>query len=254
MKKIALSCLLMFVLLLLLPLNCTSAQTRTVGVNAGDTFKYTYTLSYNMTNSSDFSLPSIFDALFEQAQSLEYAKMTILDVTGTNVTGQMVLHFKNGTEQTSVSTTDIENGQGNLTMFLIGSNLNQTDPVYIGQNEQTINETLVRSYPSGSRQLNHQRITTDYNVSEDELADFNLTAGFTQHNTQDIFWDRQLGVLVEMSYNMVTQSSILNADISMQVSLVESNALTIPEFPTYLPVLLVILVSGSVAAIYRRKR
>jgi len=50
--------------------------------------------------------------------------------------------------------------------------------------------------------------------------------------------------------------------MSMKISLVESNALpiqetiqeTVPEFPIYLPVLLIVLASGSAAVFYLKKK
>ncbi len=241
---------------LALPLNNTLAQTRTAGVSIGNTFKYTYTLDFNMSNSTDFALPSMFESLFDQAKSIEWAKISILDISGTSVTTQTQLHFKNGTEQSSVSTTDIGTGEGNMTLFLVASNLNQNDPIYVanlGEETETINETITRNYQSGVRQLNHQSLVMDYNVTQDEASDFNMTS-FQQHNKEDIFWDRQLGVLVEMSYEMVAQSPTFNANISLKLNLVESNRLVVPEFPTLAPMILVLLASGLAVAIYRKKR
>jgi hypothetical protein len=256
LKKFAASCLIFFVLALSLTLNGALAQARTVGVSVGDTFKYTYTLEFNSTNSTDLTLPTMIDSLLEQARAIEWEKMTILSISGTNVTAQTQLHFENGTEKTGISTSDIAIGQGNLTQFLIASNLSQNDPIYTtnsGQDIQIINETIMRDYQSTDRQVNHQSIISDYNVTQEEAALLNLSS-FQQHNTEDIFWDRQIGVLVEMSYNMVTQSPTFNANISLNLNLIESNRLVIPEFPTIAHIALVILASGAAIAIYKRKK
>jgi hypothetical protein len=255
-KKLALPCIILFAIVFLMPLNGAFAQTRTIGVSVGDTFKYTYTLDFNMSNSSDFALPSMLDSLFDQAKSIEWARLTILNISGTSVTVQTQLHFKNGTEQSSVSTTDIATGQGNSTLFLVASNLNKNDTIYTSnfvEDRETINETITRTFQSGSRQLNHQSLIMDYSVGQDEASNFNMTS-FQQHNTEDIYWDRQLGVLVEMSYEMVTQSPTFNANISLKMNLVESNKIVIPEFPTLLPMALILLASGSAVAIYRKRR
>jgi hypothetical protein len=254
LEKLAAFYLIFFVTALALPMNSGLAQTRTVGVSVGDTFKYTYNFEYNISNSTDVTLPTVLEPFLEQAKTIDWAQMSILNISGTSVTAQTLLHFNNGTEQSSIGTTDVTTGQGNLTLFLIASNLNQNDSLYTANSgTDTINETVMRNYPSGSRQLNHQNIITDYNVTQDELAGFNMT-GFQQHNTQDVFWDRQLGVLVEMSYNMMSQSQTFNANISLKIELIESNALVLPEFPTLLPVFIVLSTSGIATIVYRRKR
>ena len=252
MKKLAISILIIITLTLAIPLNSALGQTRTVGVSAGDTFKYNYNLDFNVNNNTDLTLPSYIEQLFDQAKTIEWAQLTITNVSGTQVTAQTLLHYNNGTEQAGTQTTDVETGQDNLSSFIVASNLNQGDPLYPGQISNAINETITRNYPSGSRQINHQSIISNYNVTQDELLGFNVT-GFQEENQQDIYWDKQLGVLVEMSYNMVTQSQALNANVTMKLTLVDSNTLTIPEFPTFTPVLLIAAATVTAIVLFKRK-
>lgn len=252
MKKLAISTLIIIMLTFVIPLNSALGQTRIVGVSAGDTFRYTYNLDFNQNNSTDLTLPSYIEQLFDQAKTIEWAQLTITNVSGTQVTAQTLLHYNNGTEQTSTQTTDVETGQDNLSSFIVASNLNQDDPIYPGQTSNTINETITRNYPSGSRQINHQSIISNYNVTQDELLGFSMT-GFQEQNRQDIYWDKQLGVLVEMSYNMVTQSQTLNANVTMKLTLVDSNTLTIPEFPTFISVLLITAATVTATMLFKGK-
>ena len=197
-------------------------------------------------------MPSYVESLFDQARAIQWAQINITEISGTQVTAQTLLHYKNGTEQTSTQTTNVATGEDTMSMFLIASNLNQNDPIYAGQMSQTINETITRNYPSGSRQLNHQSIVMNYNVTQDQMQGFNMS-DFMQQNREDIYWDRQLGVLVEMSYNMVTRSPVMNANITMTLNLTESNALTIPEFPTFIPALIVVCASAIAVAFIKVK-
>jgi hypothetical protein len=206
-----------------------SAQTRVPGVAVGDSFKYTYTLDMNADGTLP-AMPELFQQIVDQAKSIEWVQLNITSVSGTSVSGETLVHFKNGTEQTSTATTDVAVGDGSLGFFLIASNLGPNDQIHQGSNE-IINETVSRDFGTNSRQLNHEIITMDYNVTQEELTGFNITGPLQQSNTESIYWDKQSGALTDMSYHMVTRSQQVNADITINVALIESSVFTVPEFP-----------------------
>jgi len=218
----------------------------------GDTFKYTYTLNPNLGNNQNL-LPSFFQTLIQQAQSFDWAQITISSVSGSEVTVQMIVQFKNGTQQTSNGVTDVASGDGNLTTFLIASNLRANDQIYQGSSSDKINETISSKYSSGTREVNHQSIINNYNVSQEELSGFNITEPLQQTNTQDTYWDKQTGALVEMSYKMTTRSALINADISVDIALINSNVYTVPEYPTWI-IVLTALVTSTILTIKVRHR
>ena len=189
----------------------------------------------------------------EQAKAIDWVQITITDVSGSSVTSQTVMQFKNGTQQSSTSATNVATGQGNLTMFLVAANLNTNDQIYVGNNNEIINETITRTYPSGQREVNHELIIMEYNVSQEELTGFNILGSLQQNNSQDIYWDKQSGSLVEMSYKMVTRSEQVNATISVNVELVESSLYTIPEFPSII-VVIIALVTSTFAIMKTRSK
>jgi hypothetical protein len=228
------------------------AQNHMPGVAVGNTFKYTYTFDSNIPQSIS-GFPELFQTLIDQAKSMDSAQITITQVSGTTVTMQMIMQFKNGTQQSSTGTTDVSTGQGNLTMFLIAANLNPNDQIYQGNNNEKINETITRTYSSGARQVNHENITLNYNVTQDELAVYGITSPIQQTNSQDTYWDKQTGSLVEMSYRMVTRSTLVNADISISVKLVESNVFTVPEYPEILLLLIALVVPTIVVIKFKNK-
>jgi hypothetical protein len=218
------------------------------GVSVGNSFKYTYTLDLNM-DSSQAIQPELFQTLVDQAKSIDWTQITITSVSGSAVTAQMVMRFKNGTQQSSIGVTDVATGEGNLTMFLIAANLNANNQINQGSDEK-INETTTKTYPSGSRQINHESLTMDYTVSQEELSAFNLTGPLQQSNTQNIYWDRQTGSLVEMSYKMLTRSTQVNAEMNLDVMLVESNVYTVPEYPF----VMIVFIGMAIATAFVSKR
>ncbi len=251
MKKAAIAGILTILILLVSSSGSAFAQTRTPGVSVGDTFKYTYSLQSNLNNPG-YTLPSFITSLLEQANSVDWVQIKITNISGPSVTAQMTTQYKNGTQQSDTGVTEVSTGIGNLTMFLIAANLNSGDQIYNG-NPGTINETVTRNYPTGSRALNHQSTTMEYNVSQEELSGFNITGPLHQTNTQDTYWDKQSGSLTEMSYKMETTSTLLNADISVDVALVESNVFTVPEYPVMIIVITALVASTIAATLFSRK-
>jgi hypothetical protein len=232
-------------LIMLSAISGTFAQTRTPGVAVGNSFKYAYTFTMN-TDGKQGILPDILQPLIDQAKAIDWVQITITSVSGTAVTAQTLMQFKNGTQQSSTGTTDVSTGQGDLTMFLIAANLNPNDQIYPGNENGKINETITQIYSSGTREVNHESIITNYDVTQEELSGFNITGPLQQTNSQNIFWDKQIGSLVEMSYSMQTRSDQVNADISVNVDLVETNVYTIPEYPAIIIVLIALIASTIV--------
>jgi len=227
-------------------------QSYVPGVSAGDVFKYEYNFDSNINGGEQFALPSMFNSLVDQIKAIDWVQITISKVTGSNVEAQMLTQFDNGTQQSSDGSIDVASGQGDLTMFLIASNLGPNDPMYLDSDER-INGTTTRTYSSGSRELIYESITMEYEVSQDDLEGFNITVPLDQVNSQEIYWDKQTGSLVEMSYRMLTSSSMVNADISMNVKLVESNVYTIPEYPVLI-IIVIALIIPTIAVLKTRQR
>ncbi len=235
-----------------------SAQTRVPGVSVGDSFKYSFDFNMNVSNSS-FTLPSLIEGLLAQVENIDSVQTTVTEVSGSKVTMETTIQFKNGTQQSATSTFDVASGQntsqeGTFGMLLIASNLNAGDQIYTTGSSGTINETITKPYPSGSRQVNHQNVVMNYEVSQQELEGTGITEAIRQSNTQDTYWDKQTGALVQMSYNMTTRSEQIDADLALNVQLVQSSAFAIPEFPiTTLIVILALFASAFIVAFRYRQ-
>lgn len=254
MKKLAmLTTSITIIFVSVLVLGAAAGQTYTPGVVAGNVFKYQFNFDATVNGDNQFELPSLFDSLVEQAKSIDWVEVTITDVSGSTVNAQMVTQFKNGTQETTEGSVDVATGEGDLGMFLIASNLGPNSPLHMNSNE-IINGTTTRTYSSESRNVNYEKITMEYDVSQEELSDFNISVPLNQVNTQESYWDKQTGALVEMSYHMSTTSSLVNADITLNVNLLESNVYTIPEFPALILILVLLFVPTFAVLRFRKQK
>jgi hypothetical protein len=233
-------------------LGAVNAQTYTPGVAAGNVFKYQYEFSADVNGSQQVSIPTPFDSLVEQAKTIDWIQMTITSVSGSTVTAQMLTQYKAGTQQSYTGTVDVATGQGTLAQFLIAANLTANSPLHLGSSDK-INGTTTRTFSSGSRELNYQTIVSEYTVQPEELAKYNITVPLKQVNTQEAFWDKTTGALAELGFGMSTTSTQVNATLTLNMKMVESNVFAVPEYPTIIAVLLVLIIPAFVAINYRKK-
>ncbi len=230
-------------------LGAASAQSYLPGVKYGDFFKYQYELSTNVTGSRQTSLPS--DPLVEQAKTIDHIDISITGVSGSVVLADTITQYKTGTQQEYAGTSNVASGNGTLAQFFIAANLAANSPLRVGSAD-TINGTITRTYTSGTRELNYQNITKETIIPPDQLTQYNITVPLTQVNTQVAYWDQQTGALAQLTYRMVSTSTQVNATLTLTLNLVESNVFAVPEYPTIL-VLLVMVIPAFAAVKYRKK-
>lgn len=217
----------------------SSAQTRTVGVSASDWFKYDFSFSWNSTDPNAPIPPSLVGL-----NETEWQMISIVSVSGTNVTGQLTTHFKNGTEKTVADYVDIETGEGkNMTMLVISANLNANDTVYTSGIYSTwkINETTLRAYPDGTRETNHLNITIE------------IPFPIYIYLSSNYYWDKSTGIIVEMSIEGISQEGGYETSWSRSMRIIESNIWIVPEFPSFLILPLFIIATLLAVMVYKRK-
>jgi len=212
------------------------AQVRTAGVSEGDWFKYGFSFQWdselNMT-SEDFPFADFLDG--------EWVTLTIQDVSGTNVTVQFTIHFENGTENLQNGSVDLITGEGDLRNWLISADLNANDSLYESEINERINETIIQTYHWGSRETNH--LIYSYNFSEGEdYSDLSV----------DMFWDREMGILTELSFEAEVQLNGTSMDASAFWIITESNMEDVPEF-TQPVFMLVMATSILLISIFKKK-
>jgi len=237
-KKTVLSTLV-FVFLLFAMIVTAPAQTRTVGVLEGDWFKYG-DISFDW-NSNDPNA-TISDPDWNET---EWMMILIIDVSGTNITGQKTVHYKNGIEEISGGFVDIDTGDGeNATTMIISANLGVNDALYTSGDFSNwkINETVVRAYPGGVRDTNHLNVTFELSYMD-----------FYQYMSMNYYWDKSTGIIVEMSVEEIHQTGDYTTNASLGFKTTESNVWTVPEFPSFI-ILPLFMVTSLLIVIFCRKK
>lgn len=192
------------------------AQTRSVGVSEGDWFTYGFTFDFDTDMNLSFEECPLADFIDGETVTL-----TIQNVSGTNVTGQFHIEYENGTEESKTGSVDVTTGEGDLRNWVISEDLGADDSLYTLETEEKINETIPRTYHMNARDTNHLMYAF-YTTLEEEGDYSNLTV--------DMFWDQQLGILTELSFNAEVQMNGTYMEMSAACIITESNIEDIPEF------------------------
>ncbi len=215
------------------------AQVRTAGVSEGDWFKYGFSFQWdselNMT-SEDFP--------FADFMLGEWVTLTIQDVSDTNVTGQFTLHFENGTEHFQNGSVDLITGEGDLRNWLVSTDLNANDSLYASEINERINETIIQMYHWGSRETNH--LVYSYNFSSrEDYSDLSV----------DMFWDQEMGVLTELSFEADVLVNGTSMDASGSLVIIESNRIEdVPEFTIPIFIFTIVTVTLLILVLKKKKR
>jgi hypothetical protein len=98
--------------------------------------------------------------------------------------------FKNGTEYNSTGLVNVETGYNSGGFWpVVAANLGKDDLLHpAGQNGITVNETIMREYPSGAREINH--FTLNYQGNDETFGYYTAVS--------DYYFDRATGMLVEL--------------------------------------------------------
>ena len=212
------------------------AQVRTAGVSEGDWFKYGFSFEWDSELDMTFE-----DFPFADFLEGEFVTLTIEGVSGTNVTGQFTLHFDNGTEHIQNGSVDLVTGEGDLRNWLISADLSANDSLYTSEINEKINETLIQTYHWGSRETNHLGYSYQYSSGEN-YSDLSV----------DMFWDQEMGILTELSFEAEVQLNGTSMDASALWIITESNIEDIPEF-TQSAFLVVIVTVTLLIYIFKKK-
>ena len=225
-------------LLLTIFFQITFAQIRTAGVKEGDWFKYSLALDYDSElnfTTEDFPLANFLVG--------EQITFIIEDISGTNVTGAFSIKYENGTEYSQNGSIDLITGEGDLRNWLISADLNTGDSLYASELEEMINETITRTYYWGSRETNHLIYSFNF-TSEDDYS----------YLRADMFWDKEFGVVTELSFEADVRVNGTSFDASANVEIVESNLLeSVPEFNSTSLILTIVFVTLSISYLKYKK-
>lgn len=203
----------------------TFAQVRAAGVKEGDWFKYNIALDYDSDlnfTTEDFPLADFLVG--------EQIIFTIEDISGTNVTGSFTIKNENGTEYSQFGSIDLVTGEGDLRNWLFSADLNAGESLYELEPEEVINETITRTYYWGTRETNHLIYSFNFTSEEDY-----------SYLRADLFWDKEFGVVTELSFEADVRVNGTQFDASAEVVIDESNVLeNVPEFNSTSLILIIV--------------
>jgi hypothetical protein len=202
-----------------------SAQSTTVGVSVGNSYKYRFG-SFYYSDSMDSGIP----AHLVEDNKTEWVQYTVTGISNTTVSYFALQHFENGSENSAQNQADIATGEGAFP--IIRANVGLNERVYPSLNASPVaTELLNRTYQYIQRTVVH--------VSWNET-------GETQYNV-DAYFDQQTGMLVEM---LVAFPQILGVGEYVW-TLIESSVWTVPEFPSIIVLPLVAALTLLAVAVYK---
>jgi len=163
----------------------TKNLTRVPGVSVGDTFTFDV-FSFWSSSAANAVVPE----WLSEINQTESFRVTIITISDTMVTTLDTWVFKNGTEYNSTGLVNVETGYNSGGFWpVVAANLGKDDLLHpAGQNGITVNETIMREYPSGARETNH--FTLNYQGNDENYGYYTAES--------DYYFDRATGMLVEL--------------------------------------------------------
>jgi len=209
------------------------AGSAAIGVKEGDWAKYRI----------EVEIPEEFADLegYEELEIMEWAKVEVQSVSGTSVTLNTTIHYKNGTED-----TDTQPGTG----FIIDTDLSEGDevqaPMFGAETPVDIAGSKQRTYAGASREVNY----VDFSQEEMGMS-IDLEA----------YWDKATGILCEMAMSMSGESLGQTVDMSLSIKMTETNLWEgglLSGQGLWIPVAVIIIiaavVAGAAVVLLRRRK
>jgi hypothetical protein len=212
----------------------TIAQAQTVvGVKQGDVFEYDmrsfWTCTFMDTPPAD---------LMELNQT-EWLRVTVTEVSGSQIKMQLTTRYRNGTEVNSDEFCDIETGDASGGPPFIGANLGENDLIYPSASEPWfVHYTITRDYVNSQRETNYLKLEDIGNTSE--VGEFS--------RIYEYYFDKSTGALVEYSYDF----SYTGLTTIVRSKLIASNVWAIPEFPSLIILPVFMMITLFAVAIKKR--
>jgi hypothetical protein len=180
--------------------------------------------------------------------------VTVLSVVNSTVTYQEVTYNSTGIVRDSTQDVDVETGSYSYEYLFIAANLTAGDIIYTRDNNTWINETAVASYLGQQLETNHLSSF----VNHSDISFIGLAYYFSASVSQDQYWHRQSGMLLEMKFGFrtsrVSGSDVLVGHLVLNAVAALSIPPVIPEFPTFaiLPIFMIATLLAII--VYKRKK
>jgi ribosomal protein L40E len=189
----------------------------TVGVQAGNTFKYRMAVFWSSSDPNATEPPT---ELYIYNHT-DYYQMNILQVAGTTVDIQTFTYYTNGEEMNNTSSSVVGDPGDSLSPY--AANLNVGDSLFPGNTSLpwVVNETVSRFYGTIARDTNHVSVTRN------DLSDY-------AYSSMDLYFDKATGMAVEI-VNTNVPSATPEQTISTLIRLIDTNVWSIPAGDTSSP-------------------
>jgi hypothetical protein len=233
MTKLAIGAFLLFLLCPTI-MGITLAQPQTVvGVKQGDVFEYSmrsfWTCTFMDTPPAD---------LVELNQT-EWVRVTVTEVSGSQIKTQITTHYRNGTEINSDEICDIDTGELSGGPPFISANLDKNGIINPSNPEPWfVNETITTYYEDTVREVNLLKFEETGILSE--VGEY--------IRITEYYFDKDTGVLVEYFYEF----SYTGLTSITQSKLIASNVWAIPEFPSLIILPVFMMITLFAVAIKKR--
>ena len=216
-----------------------------VGVEVGDWFLYEPTLI--LWESEEVAFPPFYLQYLETYNESSLMNYTIIDITGDNVTFEVIYHLTNGTETVD---TVADNMTSSERLMVIGANLPdgaEIRPEY----------SILDMWPMPARYLNESiMLETETETRETNVLDHDSDI-FNQIYHYTYYWDKETGIQV---YHAEQATDVLNENQQMfsyecKVELIDSSTgVVIPDLTG--PVMLLTLMASTIPIVllHRRKK
>jgi hypothetical protein len=180
-RKIILPLLLVLIVPLFSGVEFVSAA-GSVGVVVGQSAEYTYGISGTVRDSNG----SLTEALPFTVSYTE--KLTITQVTGTNVTFQFARDFLNGTTEGGLSWVDLSNGNGTGNFVIISANTGAGDMLY---------PDWLNSYSTTEGALlANDTVSLMYNGAPIEACHLGYVNEYGNYSA-DYYWEKSTGLMLK---------------------------------------------------------
>jgi hypothetical protein len=210
-----------------------SAQIAIVGVTKGNTFTYTYNISWNSTNPT-----ALVPAAYVDLNNTNFVQLRIINVTNTAINIDFVRTFKNGTTVTQNGNVDVNSQVIGIPYgtLIIRANANPNERIYPAGGHATLNETSLRTYSMGEVETIHYLSSTNSS---------------TNYEKTEIYYDRATGAALEYSFETTEISGTFVT--TSQVTMMINSWDVIPEFLTTVFLGGLLLATATVAIIAKKR-
>ncbi|PVX27464.1 MAG: hypothetical protein CW716_02175 [Candidatus Bathyarchaeum sp.] len=171
-----------------------------VGVVVGQTAEYTYAISGTARDSNGSLTETVpFTVAYTE-------KLTITQVTGTNITFQFQRDLLNGTTEGGLSWVDVNNGNGTGNFVIVSANAGAGDMLYPGW--------LNSYYTADGAPVVNETVSLMYNGETVEACHFGYTNEYGNYSA-NYYWEKSTGLMLkwELKGSEVVDDSVETLNI-----------------------------------------